>query len=529
MLEQTLEPPRLEVPERPSPGDQARPNPAIEQIIRFRWVLGTIGLMIVSLGLILWTGTRPGYDPYGWLVWGKLTVHLALDTNGAPSWKPFPFLLTVPYALVGHYALWLWMVTAVAVSLAGPIFAWRIAFWLTDAPPARRYASYAAGAFAAIAVLGISPVPGVGNGYTHFIFSAQSDTMMVTMCLAAIDCHLCGRRRLAFWLWVFASLVRPEGWPFLGLYAVYLWRELPSMRKWIIAGLALQPLLWFGIPAVSAKSWFVAGVNALHSPRALHHSLIVGTIQRFHRLQANPVWVAAAIATALSFFSVAPGRLRRPREWWASLGYRQRWVLILAAGALTWLIVEIAFVLHGWPGVPRYLFEPAAVVGVLAGIFVGRVILDVPALISRRFSQQGSLTPKLAGRLGSWGAVLVLALLLGALLPSARTALRAEHQDLRHERERAMEINRLSTVVRILGANRILACGKPNIPYGYQSVFAWYTGVKIGILYIAPGPQKHPGPWVNIYPIANGWKVFPSHLTASSPPVCQNMHLVFRS
>ncbi|MDQ6842410.1 MAG: hypothetical protein M3025_08325, partial [Actinomycetota bacterium] len=68
MLEQTLEPPRLEVPERPSPGDQARPNPAIGQIIRFRWVLGAIGLLIGSLGLILWTGTRPGYDPYGWLV-----------------------------------------------------------------------------------------------------------------------------------------------------------------------------------------------------------------------------------------------------------------------------------------------------------------------------------------------------------------------------------------------------------------------------------------------------------------------------
>ena len=81
-------------------------------------------------------GPGPGYDPYGWLVWGKLTVHLKLDTNGAPSWKPLPFLFTVPYAVVGHYALWLWMITSVAISLAGPIFAWRIAFRLTDAPPA---------------------------------------------------------------------------------------------------------------------------------------------------------------------------------------------------------------------------------------------------------------------------------------------------------------------------------------------------------------------------------------------------------
>ena len=38
----------------------------------------------------------------------------ALDTNAAPSWKPLPYLFTVPYALFGHYEMWLWMITAVA-------------------------------------------------------------------------------------------------------------------------------------------------------------------------------------------------------------------------------------------------------------------------------------------------------------------------------------------------------------------------------------------------------------------------------
>ena len=88
--------------------------------------------------VVLWADTRPGYDPYGWLVWGKLTVHAKLDTNGAPSWKPLPFLFTVPFALVGHYALWLWMITSVAVSLSGFVFAWRIAFRLTGADRQRR-------------------------------------------------------------------------------------------------------------------------------------------------------------------------------------------------------------------------------------------------------------------------------------------------------------------------------------------------------------------------------------------------------
>ncbi len=527
MLDQTLEAPRLEVPDQAPPTQPERRRRGTDLLIRYRWWLGAIGLLVLSLGVVLWSGTRPGYDPYGWLVWGKLTVHLNLDTNGAPSWKPLAFVFTVPFALFGHYALWLWMVTALAISLSGPIFAWRIAFWLTDAPPERRYASYAAGAFAAAAVLGIAPTAGSGVGYTHFIFSAQSDSMIVSLCLAAIDCHLCGRRRWAFWLWILASLGRPEAWPFLGLYSVHVWRVIPSMRKWVLAGLALIPLLWFGIPAISSKSWFVAGNNALHSPRELHSSKLTGTIQRFYHLQAAPIWIAAALATVLAFLSVPLARLRHPREWWASLGYRQRWTLLLAAGALSWLMIEIAFALHGWPAVPRYLFEPAAVVGVLAGIFVGRVILDVPRLIAPLGERRVGRQP--AARLGNWGAVLVLAVLVGAMFPAAGTALRAERLDLKHERARAMEINRLSTVVRLLGGSRILACAKPKIPYAYQSVLGWYLGYKIGALYVAPGPRARQQPYVNLYPIAHGWKVFPSHLAATAPAYCQSLHLVFRS
>ena len=104
-----------------------------------RWVLTALLLLVAGLWLALWARTRPGYDPYGWLVWGHLTIHGALDTNGAPSWKPLPFLFTVPYALVGHRALWLWMVTSFAISLSGLIFAARIAYKLTAAPAERRW------------------------------------------------------------------------------------------------------------------------------------------------------------------------------------------------------------------------------------------------------------------------------------------------------------------------------------------------------------------------------------------------------
>jgi hypothetical protein len=494
--EQTLQaPPRLRRPAAAASAAWARRGTAAELAYRWRWVLGAIGLLALSTVIVLAARVRPGYDPYGWLVWGHLTVHLALDTNGAPSWKPLPFLVTVPFALTGHYALWLWMIGSVAVSLSGFVFAWRIAFRLTDAPPERRYAAYAAGLCAAVAL-------GLIANYSHFVLSAQSDTMIVSLCLAAIDCQLSGRLRWAFWLWVLAALGRPEAWPFLGLYVVWIWRRKPERQVELVAGLALVPLLWFGIPALTAKSFFIAGDNALHSPRQLHGSKIFGTIGRFLDLNGKAVLVPAALATVLAAFQ------------------RRRTVLLLAAGVALWVLVEVAFAIHGWPAVPRYLFEAAGVVAVLAGVFVGRVILDLPPLVSRL---RTGLSPQLAG----WCAVVVLAVLAGAMLPQARAQYRIERHDLVHERARATAFNRLSGVISRLGTARILACGQPNIPIGYQSVLGWYMGVKIGQFYVNQKVIRlHPHPLVNMYPTSTGWKVFPSHLaTAAQRARCAGLTL----
>ena len=56
---------------------------------------------------------------------------------------------------------------------------------------------------------------------------------------------------------------------------------------------------------------------------------------------------------------------------------RRNWTVVTLAGmAAGWVVVEIAFVLHGFPGVPRYLFEPAGLTAVLAGICFGWLLLD---------------------------------------------------------------------------------------------------------------------------------------------------------
>jgi hypothetical protein len=197
-----------------------RCDAAMKLVYRWRWPLGAVGLLVVATLVMLWARTRPGYDPYGWLVWGRLTLHWKLDTNGAPSWKPLPYLFTVPYAVFGKHALQLWMITAFAISLSGVVFAWRVAFWLVKAPPERRYAAYAAGLFAAVSLLAI-------YSYLHSVLSAESDTMIVALCLAAVDCIICRRYRWAFWAWWLAALGRPEVWAPMGLYVIWAWRSVP--------------------------------------------------------------------------------------------------------------------------------------------------------------------------------------------------------------------------------------------------------------------------------------------------------------
>jgi hypothetical protein len=514
LSEQTLQRPAPPVSTPAAESSEPRRHRELLSPIRSHpWVFGAIAIVLVAFVAVLWARSRPGYDPYGWLVWGKLSIHGALDTNGAPSWKPLPFLFTVPYALFGRYALWLWMVTSVAISLAGPVFAWRIAFRLVDADPARRYAGYVAGLFAAVFVL-LMEDPIAPANYIHYLLSAESDTMIVALCLAAVDFHLAGRHRLAFWMWFLGSLGRPEVWPFCGLAGIWLWLKDPAFRKWLYAALAALVFLWFIIPGLTSKSFFTAGNIAQNSPRAIRGNKLTGTIKRFHQLNANTIWVLALLTLA-----------------WA-IWKRKRAILLIALGAVAWLVIEIALALKGFPAVPRYLFEPGAIVCVLAAVFIGRLILEVPALLARglRKLSPGRIGMPLATRLGGWGAAIVVVLIAGSMFGAVHRQYKLERTDLTHERARTQLIGKLSGVVRTLGASRILACGQPNVPIEYQSIFAWYINIKIGQLYVSQTYlKKHPHPLVNIYPISGpGWKVFPSHVSAASAARCRGLRLIYR-
>ncbi len=432
-----------------------------------------VALLAIGVLVVLWAHTRPGFDPYGWLTWGRQTLHGSLDTNAAPSWKPLPYLFTVPFALAGQHQVGLWLVTAVAISLAGAVLAARIADRLTAAPADRRYAGVIAGVFAGLALIGI-------QDYSHYVLSAQSDPVIVTLCLGAIDCHLSRRPRLAFALGLLASLGRPEVWAPLGLYGLWLWRARPQLRRFMLTGTVLMLALWFGIPAITARTPFVAGDNAIGSAHALRSGKILGTIRRFLDLHAAPLEIAALLSLALAL--------------WRG----DRAILLLGAGVIIWVAVEVAMALHGWPGLPRYMFEASAVMVVIAAVLVGRLLSGELAVI------------RLPARAG---ALLVL-VLVGALVPTALSRVRDERTDLTAQRARTDQIGRLASAIRAAGgAARLRGCGEPLTLLEYQSILSWSLDINVATVgWKFPRAIASGRPIVLFVPTrAGGWRVRALH------------------
>jgi hypothetical protein len=450
------------------------------------WVWSLVAVLVVVVGLlfVLITGMRPAYDAYGWLVWGHQALQLSLNTNAAPSWKPLTFLFTLPYALFGRAALWLWMVTAVSSALASAVFGGRIAYRLTaDGSP--RYAAAAAAAFAGLGVLGI-------EGYGHFILIAYSDSMIVALCLAAIDFHLSGRRRAAWWMLALAALGRPEVWLALVLYAAWSWRAVPAIRRDVIIGLVAVVLLWFGVPILTSHDFFAAGDVASVSSTPVHGDKFTGVINRFLHLYEFPMQLAVLVAVALA-------AIRRDFTW-----------LILAAFAVLWVGVEIGFAFHGWGASPRYLFEPAAVLVVLAGAGVGRLL---------------ALSPRMG--LVRWLGVAAVAALIVVMVPHAQIRARLLHNGIVLGRQWAKQIHRLQVVIaREGGPGKIVACGQAVTTVPFQSILAWELGENVSQVGWSPSYWTSRGhPIVIFQPIGAGFVVTPVHSAPGTETRCAKLHV----
>lgn len=442
---------------------------------RAAWVLVLVALLGLSTLAVVLSGIRPSYDGFGFLVWGRQVLHWNLNTDGAPSWKPLPFLFTLPYAVTGMLQMWLWMITAVAGAFAGAVFAARATFALVGRCPGRAWAPYVAGAFAAVGVLGVGT-------YSHLVLIANSDPLIVAFCLGAIDCHLRGRRQLAFWMLVLASLGRPEAWVPTGLYALWAVRAGVHGRSWLLVGLALIPAFWFTIPALTSHSWFISGDLALNQATVIHGNKVLGVISRLRSLYELPMQLAVLAGAAIAV-------LRRDRA-----------TLAVAGAAVLWLIVEVGFAYHGWSAVPRYMIEPASVLVVVAGTAVGRLLAFRPRPLVLR-----------------WVGVVPVVALVVALVPVAKTRVRVTHEEIAKGRAAAARINRLHAVIHREGIRRIRSCGQPVSRIGFQSTLAWELHMNVGNVGYNPAKAVTRGnPIVVFEPHRLGWRIRPHNMPADA-------------
>jgi hypothetical protein len=303
------------------------------------WRLLLVGCVVLATATLMMPSV-PTYDPWAWLIWGREILHGDLQTTGGPSWKPLPVLFTTPFALLGDTGAPLaWLVVARAGGLLAVAMAYRLG---------RRLAGTVAGTIAAIALI-------LCDGFAFNVARGNSEGILVAVCLWAIERHLDGRRLDAFALAVAAALLRPEVWPFVAAYGLYLWRRdgTRRTRAVIVAGGALVGVLWF-IPEYLGSGNFLRAASRARQPNessaanAAHPFLAV--FERSSSLLTPPVYVGAIVAVLLALY------------------LRDRLVLALAAGSTVLMVMVAAMTQAGFAGNLRYVELPAAIVCVLAGI-----------------------------------------------------------------------------------------------------------------------------------------------------------------
>jgi hypothetical protein len=313
--------------------------------------------------------TVPSYDPWSWIVWGRevFDPHLSFTVNGGPSWKPLPVVFTAVFGLFGGAAPTLWVITARAGGLMALVGAYRLAArvvrsWSPDVP-AFSWGPIVAGLFAAVGVA-------LTQEFSYYMFRGTSEPMLVGATLWAIDRHLDRRYWQAFALGVAASLIRPEAWPFILLYAFWLWRGDRTVRSgvFLLAGLALIPFLWFVPPWIGTGQPFIAASHAKDYNGHLGAHPFIEVLRRGFDLQPAPWLILGLVATAIAW-------LRRPRN---------TLVLGLAAAAAAWWVLVVAMTLDGYPGLERFYLPAAGVTCVLAGAGLVELVQLVAGFLGKR-------------------------------------------------------------------------------------------------------------------------------------------------
>ncbi|HEU0025001.1 MAG TPA: hypothetical protein VFQ12_10235 [Thermoleophilaceae bacterium] len=383
-----------------------------------------------------------GYDPWAWAVWGRELAHLDLSTTGGPSFKPLPVVVAAVASPAGGLMPEVWVVVVRAAGLLGVVLAYRVA---------ARFGGALGGAIAAVAVaLAASQARNGLQGY--------SEPLLICLTLASVDMHLEGRRRWAFAFGALGSLVRPELWVLLALYAAYLWSRDTAFRPVATGSLAAIPAVWIGLDWWGSGELLHGGSVARSTPpesAALTDRPAFTVLRRSAELVMLPALVGAVAAVVLA--------LRRGVT-----------VVALLGGAVALWVGAVAVMAElGFTGNIRYLAVPAGLLAVLGGIGAGWLVQSV---------QQGRARLLAAAA----ASILVLGFAFAPARSSGRWLSIAREQ---HEQLEELE----SATDRAGGPGGVREAGRPAINPSIQSALAWQLDVPLSKVQATWGPTPaHP-------------------------------------
>jgi hypothetical protein len=454
--------------------------------VRHPVALAVIGLTALSF----LAPAAPTYDPWAWIIWGREIVHLDLSTINGPSWKPLPVLFTVPFSLFGSLAPDLWVFVARLGTVAGVVMLFRLG---------RRFGGVPGGVAAAVPYA-LTPWT-VRNG-----MMANSEGLLVALTLAAVERHLDGRMRAAFLFALGAALLRPEAWPFVGLYGLWLlWRE-PTVRALVVAGFAALPVLWL-LPELWGSGDLLRAMHRAQNPRgnspAFADDPVRAVLDQFDLMLTPPVrWGLMAMVVAL--LAGAVFRRLPARRDLAVVG-------MLIVGAGLWVAEVALMTSDGFSGNIRYLIMPAALVCLVAGIGVGWL---ARAVLGRYVA-------------GTTVLALALAAVIGVKFAEpARETLRADIDAVTFQARMSDQVAGL--VARAGGPARVRACGDIYTGPFQVPLVAWnmrlhttqvssLTPIRPAVLFrTRPVPGARPYPPVrslgdptdlDTLSVASGWRI----------------------